>query len=131
MGALLGHPAVLQDQDAVGLHEGGDTVGDEDHGAALLVLPEGGADLRVGLGVHCGEGVVKDHDGRALHQHPGDGHALLLTAGEGDPPLPHHGVVPQGELRHGGVHAGGGCGGADLLQARHGPCGLDVLLDGA
>ena len=33
-----------------------------------------------------------------LEQGPGNGAALLLSAGEGDTPLAHHGLVPLGEV---------------------------------
>ena len=47
----------------------------------VFIFGQRRADLGVRLGVHGGEGVVKDHHRRLLHQHPGDGHPLLLSAG--------------------------------------------------
>jgi hypothetical protein len=63
MGPQRGYPAALQDQNLVGLHQAGDPMGDQDDGAALLVLLQPGAEVGVSLGVHSGQGVVKNHDG--------------------------------------------------------------------
>ena len=38
------------------------------------------ADVLVRLRVDGGQGIVEDHHGRFLRQHPRDGHALLLSA---------------------------------------------------
>ena len=121
MGAQLGHPAVVQHQNLVGVHQGGDPVGDEDGGAPDIFL-DGPADLLVGLHVHGGEGVVENLDGGVLHEHPGDGHPLLLSPGDGDPPLPDGGLVPLGEALDGVV---------DHRQLGVAPHGLQVLSGGA
>jgi len=62
------------------------------------------ADLLVGLHVHGREGVVKNLDGRVLHQHAGNGHPLLLAAGNGHAPLANGGVVPLGKALDGVVN---------------------------
>ena len=105
-------------------------MGNQNHRGAAQVLPQGGADLGIRLGVHRRQGVVKDHHRRALHQHPGDGHPLLLTAREGHAPLAHQSIVAVGEFGDGLVHAGNGCGAAKLLGGRLRRCGGDVLADG-
>ena len=130
MGAQGGHPAAVQHQDAVGLHQGGDPVGDQQHGGAVQSVPQSGANFGVGLGIHGGQGVVKHHNGRLLHQHPGNGHSLLLSAGQGHAPLAHHGVVPLGEGGDGLVHAGDGGGTAHGLVFRVRPHGADILAHG-
>ena len=83
MGAQLGHVALVHHHDLVGLHQGGDAVGDQDHSTVLHALPQTGADKDVGLRVHGGQGIVKDQNGRFAGQGAGDGRALLLTAGPG------------------------------------------------
>ena len=50
-------------------------------------------DLRLGLRVHRAQRVVQHEDRRVLRQRARDGGALLLPAGEIDPPLAQHGVV--------------------------------------
>ena len=130
MGAQIGHPPAVQHQDAVGLHQRGDAVGHQDHRGGCQGIPQGGTDLCVGLGIHGGQGVVKDHHRRLLHQHPGDGHPLLLAAGQGDAPLAHHGLVPVGKGGDGVIHTGDGGGPAHLLGSGLGPGGADVFTDG-
>ena len=105
-------------------------MGDQQHGGAVQGVPQGGADPGVGFGVHGGQGVVKHHNGGLLHQHPGDGHPLLLSAGQGDAPLAHHGVVPLGEGGDGLVHAGHGGGPAHGLVPGVRPHGADILAHG-
>ena len=59
-------------------------MGDKDGGDAGLLLDP--ADLLPGLepqtGVQIGKGLVQQQDTGHLHQRPGDGHPLLLTAGK-------------------------------------------------
>ena len=102
VGAQLGYPAMIQHQDLVGFHQGCDAVGDED-GGALYVLLDGLPDLGVSFHIHSGERVVKDLDGRILHQHPGDGHTLFLSAGDGDAPLADGGIIALGKALDGVV----------------------------
>lgn len=58
--ADVGDPAVLEHEDAVGLHQRGYAVRDEYHRRLCEALAQCGADLGVGLGVHGGERVVED-----------------------------------------------------------------------
>ena len=104
-------------------------MGDENHRGLPHLPGQGGPDLGVRLRVHRGQGVVKHHHRGVLHQHPGDGHPLLLPAGEGDPPLPHHGVVPVGELGDGLIHTGHRRGVAQRRLRRVGTGGGNVLPD--
>ena len=106
MCALLRHPAVLQDENAVRLHEGGDPVGDDEGGDPLPPGPKGVPDGGVRAGVHGGEGVVEDEDVVISRQGPGDGHPLLLAAGEGDAPLADHGIIALLEVQDVLVDAG-------------------------
>ena len=84
-------------------------------------------DSGIGLRVHRAEGIVKNTDGRFLHQHPGDSHPLLLPAGEGHAPLAHHGVVAFGKALDNIVDAGGAGGIEPLLLCGGGIAQGDVL----
>ena len=59
-------------------------VGDDDEG--LVVLPvelhQEVHDIIGGLGIQIAGGLVGPHDGRTVHQAPGDGHPLLLATAE-------------------------------------------------
>ena len=69
---------------------------------------------RLGLGVEVGGGLVEHDDGRVLEQHPGDGEALLLAAGQPVAPLADERVVAVGQRRDDVVDAGGPAGLDDL-----------------
>src|SRR5690606_933325 len=74
----------FQGQDAIGAARHGQAVRDQEAGAALLAqalahpLKDGGATL----GVEAAGRLVGQHQRRLVDQGAGDGHALLLTAGE-------------------------------------------------
>ena len=51
-----------------------------------------------GVGVHAGQRVVEDENGRAAQQGAGNGGALLLPSGERDAALAHHGFKPLRKL---------------------------------
>ena len=59
-------------------------MGDEDEGLRLLLVQPTQQihDIGRGLAVQVARGLVAPHDGGLVHQSPGDGHPLLLTAGE-------------------------------------------------
>jgi hypothetical protein len=89
--------AVGQVQDRVGgVHKGG-VVGGEQRGHALG--PDDGAeqahDLLAGLGVQLPGGLVGQQQPGARRESTGDGHALLLAAGELARPVP--GVAGQAD----------------------------------
>ena len=83
--ALLDHVALIQHRHAVAdrlddLHLVGD---DHDGHAQLLVdLLEQIQNLAGGVGIQRGGGLVAEQHLRIHRQRTGDGHALLLTAGE-------------------------------------------------
>ena len=66
MGALLHDTALLQHQNLVRAHDGGQAVGDHDNGAAPGQLGERLLDQRLVLGVRESGGLIQDHDGRIL-----------------------------------------------------------------
>ena len=118
MVAPLGHRAVLQQDDLVGVHHRAQAVRDHDgDGIRQTAVVAGGQVLQdppLGAGVHGTEAVVQDPDRGILVDHAGNGHALLLTAGEPHAALADLGGVAFGELRHVLVHRG------DAGGAHHG-----------
>ena len=112
VGAALDDPAVVEEEDAVGVHQRAETVRDDDGDAAGALGAER-ADALLGAGVDGGGRVVEDHDGGLQHQRPRDGEALALAAGEGDAALADHGAVLGGEAQDVVVELGGGAGALD------------------
>ncbi|CAN4000066.1 Bifunctional chorismate mutase/prephenate dehydratase, partial [Dysosmobacter welbionis] len=98
MGALLHDAALLQHQNLVRTHDGGQAVGDHDNGAATGQLGERFLDQSLVLGVRKGGRLIEDHDGRVLQNGPGQGDALLLAAGEISPLGANRGVHTLGQL---------------------------------
>lgn len=81
--AVVDDPAILQTDDAVGLHGDGIVVGDEDDGVALLMqLLQHPQHFAAGVRIQRAGGLVGQDDRRVAHQRPRDGNALLLAAGE-------------------------------------------------
>ena len=73
----------LQADDPLGLDGDGVVVGDEHHGVARRVeLLEHGEHLPARVGVQGAGGLVGQDHRRISRQSPGDGHPLLLAAGE-------------------------------------------------
>ena len=66
MGALFHDTALLQHENFVRAHDGGQAVGDHDNGAAPGQLKERLLDQCFVLGVREGGGFIQDHDGRIL-----------------------------------------------------------------
>ena len=128
MGALLADHAVPDDQDAVGVADGREAMGDNQGGAPLGQLVKGPLDLGLRHAVQGGGGLVQNQHRRVLEENPGDGNALFLPAGEEGPPLAHVGLEAVGhghdiviDLRPLGrgdhlVHRGAGTAVADVLQ---------------
>src|SRR5687768_6901960 len=82
VGAALGDPALVEDDDLVGIDHGRQTVGDDDGGAARGDAAQGLLDRRLGSAVERAGGLVEDQDRRVLEEGTGDGDALLLAAGQ-------------------------------------------------
>ncbi len=66
MGALFDYLSVFEDVDAVGILDGGETVGDDEGGACGHEVVERVLDELFGLGVHTGGGFIEDEDGLVL-----------------------------------------------------------------
>ena len=127
MPALLGHPAVTQHQDLVGVSHRGQPVADDDHAAALSVLLQVGQDARCGASVHGGEGVVQQQQRRIDQQGAGNRQPLALAAGQRDATLAHRRVVALRQPADVLVHRCGFCRSPDLRAAGVGPGQCNVL----
>lgn len=83
--AELFDASVAEDEDLIAFAEGGVAVADDDAGA----LPHEGEDALkdegFGGGIDGGEAVVEDHEFGGTEEGAGDGAALALAAGEGNP----------------------------------------------
>ncbi|GJC96126.1 hypothetical protein ColKHC_04952 [Colletotrichum higginsianum] len=82
MGAGLDDLPLAQDDDAVGLPDGRQAVGDGDGGAVLGDAVEGGLDDLLAADVDGAGGLVEDDDLGLPDDAPGDGDALPLAARE-------------------------------------------------
>ena len=127
MRSLRGHSSLIQDKDAVRMHQCADSVGDQDHRAAGRPLFQRLPDLRVRLGVDGGQRVIKDHDLRLPDQHLRNRRALLLSAGECHPPLADVRVVSFREMLNRVVQTRGPRRPAHLVQHHTLLCDGDVL----
>ena len=81
-GAALDDAALVEDEDAVGVPDGGEMVGDDKGGSALEEVAEGFKDQALGFFVEAGTGLVEDHDAGIADHCPGEAEALTLAAGE-------------------------------------------------
>ena len=82
-------------------------MGDHNHGPALGQFGEGRLDLGLVVRVREGCGLVQNQDGGVFQEGPGNGDALLLTAGEVDTLGADDGVESIREFLY-NVHALGG-----------------------
>lgn len=126
MAADAHRPAILQDNDLVGVGDGAHPLGDDEHGAARHLLAQGPAQGRVGLKVQGGEAVVENVQVSPLGQGPGDGQPLLLAPGEVPAPLLHPGLESPGQAVH-KARLGHRQGVAEVLLPRLGVAVAEVL----
>ena len=78
--AAFGDAALVEDDDAVGVADGREAVGDDDGGALRLEAREGAAHRLLVDRVQMRGRLVEDEDGRVLEDGPGDRDALALAA---------------------------------------------------
>src|SRR5579875_92546 len=71
--ALLDDAAPVEDDDAVGVTNGREPVGDEDGRAIFKYKVKPLLNLCLGERIDAGGGLVEDDDGRLLQQHAGQG----------------------------------------------------------
>ena len=80
IGAGLDDPAVVEDEDAIGVAQGGQSVGDEDDGAIGAGGVDGLLDQPFAGVVQCRGALVEDQDRWILEEDPGQGNPLPLSA---------------------------------------------------
>ncbi len=93
MRAVLDQAASVDGDDPVGAADGGEAMGDDEHGAALRDALHVLLDDPLALIVERAGRLVEDEDARIGHQRAGDGEALALAAREAAAALADHGVV--------------------------------------
>ena len=108
------HRAVLDHQDAVGMHDGGQPVRDHQRGAALAQFGDRLLHVALGFGIERSGRLVEQDDRRILDQRARDLDALALPAGELQAVLADRRVVALRE-RHDEVVRMRGLGGSDDL----------------
>ena len=106
-------------------------MGDGEGGAALAELFQRLLHQPLALVVQCAGGFVQNQDGRIFQEHPGDGDALLLPAGQLYAPFAHIGVIPVGQLPDEAVGPRLLRGSLHLLPGGAGQAVGNVFIDGA
>ena len=80
MGSLLGHLSVLNDNQLIGIAEGGESVGDHNGGLSTGENAEGVLNQLFGFGIHGRGGFVQNQDLGITENGAGDGDSLPLSA---------------------------------------------------
>ena len=93
VGAAANDLAIVQHDDLLGVHDGTDPLGHDQHGAVLIRGVQRPAQRSVGLEIQGGKAVVENEDRGLLCQGPGDAQPLLLAAGYIAAALGDRGVV--------------------------------------
>ena len=101
---------VLDEDDLIGVPQRSEAMGDDEGRAVRRMFLERFANTLFGTGVDGGHGIVEHQDRRPQQRGPGDGHPLLLPAGQRHPALPHQGLVLFRQLVDEPVDLGGGGG---------------------
>ena len=121
--------AVLDDEDAVGMHDRRQSVGDDDRGAALAEFGDRLLHVVLGFGIERRGRLVEQDDRRILDQRARDGDALALPAGELQAVLADRGIVAIREVRDEIVRVRRLGGGDDLRLAGAEFSERDVVAD--
>src|SRR3954454_24207426 len=100
MRAVFDQTAAFQGEDAIGAADGGQTVRDDQDGAAFRDLLHVVMDDPLAFIVECAGGFVEDQDPGIAYQRTGDRDALALPARERRAALAHRRIVALGELQN-------------------------------
>ena len=92
------HSALIQNHDLVAVSNRAHARGHHHHRAPLKDLGQLRLDRGLGLGVHCGQGIVQNQDARPEGQGARQRRSLALAAGEHNPPLSHQSVETLGQF---------------------------------
>ena len=131
MAALFGQAGLVHHNDTVGALDGGETVGDDQGGAAPGQFEQALLDRPLGFGVERGSRFVQDQNRRVLQEHPRNGQALLLAAGQFHPPLADDRVHAVGHVGDGFLQASTVRGVDDVGFGSAEAAIGDVVADGA
>ena len=129
MCALFDLAAAVEHDDLVGADDGGEPMGDHDHGLARHEPLEGLLDQVLVLGIGERGRLVQHHDGRIRDDRARDGYPLLLAAGQVDALGAYHGGVAVGQPAYERIGLGGLRCLDDLLVGRSRPAAPDVVRD--
>ena len=77
--AMLDQAALMHHQDAVGMAQAAEAMGDEQHGAAAVHLRQVACDLLFGVDIQGAGGFIEHQQARPLQHHPRNGHPLPLA----------------------------------------------------
>lgn len=97
MGALLDDAPMVEDDDLVGITDGGEAMGDDKGGAPLHDGVHASLYELLGTGVDTGGCLVKDEDGGIGYGGSGDGKELALSLAEVASVAAEGGVIAVGE----------------------------------
>ena len=79
MGSPLDDPALVQDQDFVGMQQRAEPVSYDDSASVAYRCAQRGSHPLFGGRIDGGGGIIQYHDGPTRQQSTGNGHALALS----------------------------------------------------
>ena len=129
MSALFDLAAAVEHDDLVGTDDGGEPVGDHDHGLARHEPLEGLLNQVLVLGVGERGRLVQHHDGRVRDDRAHDGYPLLLAAGQVDALGAYYGGVAVRKPSYERIRLGGLRGLDHLVVGRPRSAAPDVVRD--
>src|SRR5262252_10156141 len=129
--ARLHHPALVEDDDLIGLLGDAQSVRHDERAAPRDGGAERVEDLRLLARIDGGENVVEHKDGRLGHEGAGEGDTLALPAGQGEAALADHRLPALGEALDLRAQSRRFHGRAESHLGRHLVAEGDVVTDGA
>src|SRR3954464_2899623 len=106
---------------------GGETVGDNEGGAASAQVSSGVLNGVLGFRIDAGRGIIKNKKARVHQKSAGDGDPLFLASAEADAALADDGVVTVLQFHDELVRLGGSGAAFDLLLRGAWPAVVDVF----
>lgn len=130
MSSLLNETSFAEDKDLVGVLNGGETMSDDESGAAGAEFEDGFLDGVLSFRIHAGGGVVEDKETRIHEEGACDGDTLLLPSAERNAAFADDGVVAIGEIGDEVVSLSGASTELDLVESGVGFAVGDVIGNG-
>ncbi len=97
MSSFLYNLALRENDDPMGISDGGKPMGDHKDRSALHQTFQGLLNLCLRIGIKGGGGFIQYQDGCILQKGPGDGEALAFPTGKLDTLFSNDGLVPLGK----------------------------------